>query len=650
MEKNRKKRHQDSRKNTALADAFTAAGIKPDQFKQVPPEKTPEPIFTKKSTRKETDWESVKSMTTPLSSKSRETREPNVCKPGNWLRNYTLNKSEAVSTKTGASQQAYRKNNHLKSTTKNNAVATRQNTPSEYGYEEYYSGIPYKISLSERKIQSNQSKKIDIKATHTSPVFQVLGPLIPKRSSFVYRIAQDREIPSHDGIEKSLSSQANDEGELIIGLDFGTSTVKVVVHDPQRKVFYAVPFYSLGSDNPFIFPSRVWLGTEGYSIDHGDRSFADLKLPLMEDQADPIQLIHATAFLALIIRHARGWLFSRHKDIYKNTDNVWALNLGLPAAYSEDNARQYRFRLLALAAINLASDANLRIEPTLVEQYLKKAISALSGDSYSTDLVVYPDMVNVYPEIGAQVRAFVDTESWDGKNRPYITMIDIGAGTVDISFFSVIKVNGKYTFNFFKNSVKFYGVINLHRNRIRWFNKTLSGDRFFNTDAQTFLKELESPTDVFLSMPESVSDYFENLGISSGSPDEAFYSDYKRQVSELLNDTRQNRVPLDDDKWKRLPLFLCGGGSRMEFYRKVVDQLNHSHTTSTWLGVELETLTRPSRLRADGLPDREYDRLSVAFGLSFPELGKVIPSHQIEDSRRSDLPRRPMPVDQTDDG
>lgn len=648
MKNNRKKR-QVSVKNVALADVFIAAGIKPDQFKQASPEKPHESILTKKSTRTETDWESIKSTTIPLSSKSKKYHQPNVSKSGNCLENHTLNKNKSVSTKSAPSQETCQKKSPVNSKAKKNAIATQQYTPPEYDYEEYYPGIPRKPSLSGKKSQSNQPKNTTGKSRDTSPVFQILGPLIPKRSSFVYRITQDREIPNHDGREQSLADQASDEGELIIGLDFGTSTVKVVVHDPQRKVFYAIPFYSIGSDNRFIFPSRVWLGVEGYSIDNGDKSFADLKLPLMEGQVDLNQLTHATAFVALIIRHARGWLFDRHKDTYKNTDTVWALNLGLPAAYSEDSNLQDRFRLIALAAINLASDTSLRITPNLANQYLEKAKHALSGGNHSTDLAVYPDMVNVYPEIGAQVRAFVESEAWDAKNRPFITMIDIGAGTVDISFFSVIKNKGQYTFNFFQNSVEFFGVINLHRSRISWLNKNLSDNRFFIPEAQVFLNELESDTDVFLRIPESVCSYFENFDISSGSPDEAFYPCYKGQVSKLLHYTWKNRVARDNDKWKRLPLFLCGGGSRMEFYRKVVDHLNHSGATSSWLGVELETLTRPTRLRAEGLSDREYDRLSVAYGLSFPELGKVIPSREIEDFRRSDLSIKPMPVDQTAD-
>ena len=352
---------------------------------------------------------------------------------------------------------------------------------------------------------------------------------------------------------------------------------------------------------------------------------------------------HAIAFLALIIRHSIGWFFSNHYETYKNSDIVWALNLGLPATYAEDSKLSERFKQIALAAINLAGNAAQCITNDLTDRYFSLSVQALLCGESSSELPVHPDMVNVFPEIGAQVVAFIESESWDAKNRPFITMIDIGAGTVDISFFSVDRKRGKRKFIFFKNSVEPNGVINLHRKRTTWLKKVLGEIDKLTSNIDKFLDEISTSTDQLLSVPDKVNDYLENFDMTKEMEiDRQFFKDYLGQVFNLLNYTRQNRVPMNDEDWKRLPLFLCGGGSRMDFYRRIIKRLNELKLR--WLHIELENLTKPHNLRAEGLIAKDYDRLSVAYGLSFPELGKIIPSCAVNDFRRADFPKRERPV------
>ena len=128
-----------------------------------------------------------------------------------------------------------------------------------------------------------------------------------------------RRIPIRPATKASRARQspAGSEGvrpiQLVIGLDFGTSFSKVVVG--ETRVRYAVPFeaYSVG-DNPFLLPSclRV-LNREGectLGINGQDGVLHDnLKMPLIEgDFSDEVRA-RAAAFLALVLRHTRDWLF-----------------------------------------------------------------------------------------------------------------------------------------------------------------------------------------------------------------------------------------------------------------------------------------------------------------------------------------------------
>jgi len=496
--------------------------------------------------------------------------------------------------------------------------------------------------------QDKPTTRINAKNSERSKSFGITvtgdGKLSPNRSAFQTNPTQIRCVPAYSGIEENLPSVDPIPCDLIIGLDFGTSSVKVVINDHDRSVFYGVPFYPMSQPNPYVFPSRVYLSESGYySLEQNGLPYTDLKLPLMEKHVDIDRICHAIAFLALIIRHARGWLFSNHESTYRNSDIAWAMNLGLPVAYTEEAELSKRFKQIALAALNLAGTPCI-LSANIVKDYLNFSIQALDNET-SDELIVKPDMVNVYPEIGAQIAGFLKSETWDAKERPFITLVDVGAGTVDISFFSVERKREEPTFRFFQNSVKPHGVINLHRKRIDWLKKELKKE-WLTKPIESFLTDIAKLTDEISSIPENVNNYIINLHTNGEHVDKIFYDEYKRQVRGLLEKTHSKSVPNNNENWRRLPIFLCGGGSRMKFYDQVVEFLNSF--APHWLHVEREKLTKPSNLRVDGLSAEYYDRLSVAYGLSFQKLGEIIPSSAIKD-----LPPRSVrerPIDPTDDG
>lgn len=466
--------------------------------------------------------------------------------------------------------------------------------------------------------------------------------IAPNPNAFSSEFETLRLVPANDGIAPSLSD-GPDETEIYIGLDFGTSSTKVVLQDSYSRASYAVPFIQLGKGNPFLFPSRVYLDGNVYSLDKPagqtsqPRTIRDLKITLMKSPGANEYMLHATAFLALIIRHARGWLFSIHGDTYKSSQVEWGLNLGLPAEKSEDPHLSTRFKAMALAAINLANEPG-QIDKLSAARYLDKAKRMFTGaNPEELGLGVHPDMVGIFPEIAAQVVGFVESESWDAQTHPYIVLIDVGAGTVDVSFFSV-EGKDKRKFQFFQNKVSENGVMNLHRERVNWLKTILLQKSMLSQELSEYLDAIYTPTDRLAGIPNSVEDYIFGLSLNGNQHvDNEFKNGrYRKQVyGDVIRPVYEKRVPYGSH-WGALPVFVCGGGSRMPLYRNIVSELNAT-TGVSWLKARQYSLSKPKRLIADGLSAEDYDRLSVSYGLSFPAIGEIIKSGQIKDFKRVQL-------------
>jgi hypothetical protein len=77
-----------------------------------------------------------------------------------------------------------------------------------------------------------------------------------------------------------------------------------------------------------------------------------------------------------------------------------------------------------------------------------------------------------------------------------------------------------------------------------------------------------------------------------------------------------------------IPFFLCGGGARLDFYQELGDSLRRFHGCS-WLSTQKEELVKPDELRAEGVGRVDYDRLSVAYGLSMLNLANITTAEQL---------------------
>ena len=415
------------------------------------------------------------------------------------------------------------------------------------------------------------------------------------------------------------TGKLDDEREVVLGLDFGTSCVKVVIGDSALGKAFAVPFCNADGIRKFLLPSRLCQTGRVFSAETGTHTYRDLKLSLLASPDNPILQQRVVAFLALIIRRARGWLLTEHAATYRRTAILWKLAVGLPAAQHHQTPLSALFERLGLAAWIVAG------EPSEVTDTAIQAL--LSGDAESCTAGSEIE-ITVVPEIAAQIYGFVASNSFDKKAANIYLMADVGSGTVDSSLFHVKQgKGGRWDFEFYTSVVEPNGVSNLHRHRVNWWGEALANAGA----AKRLIDDLEATkliTDQQLSTPEGFLDYFDGVQAMfqplAKTPDEEFFN--LRVVAQVQGKTlwrtwKDNLLP--QSSLASIPFFMCGGGVRMAYYQQLEARLA-SMSGYTWLKAECWVMGVPDDLIADGVAEDEYDRLSVAYGLSRLEVGKVV--------------------------
>lgn len=419
------------------------------------------------------------------------------------------------------------------------------------------------------------------------------------------------------------------ERELVIGLDFGTSSVKVVVADRDTGHAYAVPFGLAPGLDRYLLPSRVHQSASGFQLDPGPggTTHRDLKLGLLS-KSDELPLLRSAAFLALVLRHVRDWFLGEHGAAYRQTRLRWSMRLGQPAATNLAASQAQVFRMLGLAAWVASFDVGDSLPVDSVERALDRARaleSGAAGEGPAEDIEL-----KVVPEIAAQVYGVVQSRSFDPRARNLYLMVDVGAGTVDAAIFHVKEATGgKWDFEFYTCTVQPHGTMILHRARLDWWSRQLA-----NTKEGEWLADdiaaARFSTDQATVLPSRVADYVEGaeLGFSheDHDPDATFFRKVANQVRGetcyQAADFPGREGCLSRADLTGLPAFLCGGGARMTFYQRLTKELKR-RPNYTWPTAVFEALMPPERLAAPKLAAADYDRLSVAYGLSFLDVGDI---------------------------
>lgn len=428
--------------------------------------------------------------------------------------------------------------------------------------------------------------------------------------------------------------------DVVLGLDFGTSSTRVVLRTPYHfnSRTFAVNWGELGHEsNRFLLPSRVHLSeaeTLSLSSSKATTRIDNLKMLFLDDprgyviDEDGSELAVvveevAAGYLALVLRHGRRWFLHHQAGAYGNLELRWWLNLGIPSAgYDDDEIRENHERLARAAWGLSVSD-----EPITLET----ACRAVQDMGSTREFGIPKDRVHVIPEVAAEVVGYAKSNL---RRRDLHVLVDIGASTLDICGFVLHDRDGDDRYELLTAEVEKLGVLRLHLHRIEKVQKCMQRwvrhELLPSDPIQAFLRECEEYCPAEEKLAEMDVDYL----------DSDFHNECVQVVMRTLMGLKKARYSTYDYPNKRVPIFMCGGGSRATFFSDVLDLADKRFRKAGLKGLDFEKLPLPDLANRD-VDEEAFQFLGVGYGLSYPpyDIGKI--------RRPSEIPsiERPTPVD-----
>ena len=174
------------------------------------------------------------------------------------------------------------------------------------------------------------------------------------------------EIPAHDD-QFNRNGDSSKSVDIVVGVDFGTSSTKVVVRAPYYvdSPGFAIPFGEWAHNSlEYLLPTQLSVDKDGQCFLQtvkGASILTDIKVALMQKPRDSVVPVSglscnasamtiATAYLALVLRYARCWFIKNKRDIFGNFSLKWSCNLGLPAAIDDNPDMRKIFETVGNAA------------------------------------------------------------------------------------------------------------------------------------------------------------------------------------------------------------------------------------------------------------------------------------------------------------
>lgn len=394
-----------------------------------------------------------------------------------------------------------------------------------------------------------------------------------------------------------------DEGGrlAILGLDFGTAFTKAVVRWSGRH--YAVDWSdAVEGEDRHLLASAFSEAPDGQCVlgarhESGWLVHEGIKLQLLSSTptTSDDSMVNAVVFIALAFRHVHGWLRRTSRETANGMR--WRLHVGLPARSWDDDATTERFKLVAQAARVLACAPGLATRVGALEALrMTKQIDRPA--------------VDVLPEFACQLYSYLLSPE---RGEDLHALVDIGAGTLDVSYFNVFVKDGEPLLPIFASAVEALGV--------HYLIAALSGraGRSVWADGESSLSDEEVGRKLDC-LPGEVSNR-RSLYLSS--------------VAGVFNEaTCAARAvyptsPAVQGK-DHVRLFLCGGGSRVSSLRKRFERIATESARLMGIKFQVSELVKPRDMV--GQLDSGFDRLSVAYGLSqnAANIGQVMRSATLE--------------------
>jgi hypothetical protein len=230
--------------------------------------------------------------------------------------------------------------------------------------------------------------------------------------------------------------------------------------------------------------------------------------------------------------------------------------------------------------------------------------------------LIAADEITLFPEFLAQIAGYVRSP---GRQSDLHMLVDVGAGTMDATTFNVHAREDEDHFPVFSKSVTEHGVHFLINRRLASANTSANVDEF---DPVPPAREFAAR----LNMSE------EELT----EKDRPFRKLTYDTIGARLVETRKDMY-VNSPRWKEgVPVFLCGGGANVDFYQKLLARFADRDS----IRISVRHIPKPRDLDAPELIDEHFNRLSVAYGLSFDpdDLGSTLFAEP--DSAKDSLKRK----------
>lgn len=428
------------------------------------------------------------------------------------------------------------------------------------------------------------------------------------------------EMPEWGDIGRSLQHPEH-RGErstpmtVRVGVDFGTAFTKVAIRagvdlvpvewsavtgDDSETGRYVVPgFVVRAPDGEFCWRRLTEADIRG-----------NLKLPVIEMAGTDECPIATVAYLALVIRYARAFLY-RNAEIGRKLIGRslrWELNIGCPTEPHEKPKVVEVFRRIARTAWLLAT------KDRLTE---RDVVAAWTLADCETGLEAEPGVV---PEFVAQIAGYLGSPQ---VKEGLHALIDVGAATLDVATFNVVLRKDRESpprIPIFFSAVRPLGTHYLRHNR----HSRLDLDLSWNDAAP-----VESP---------------DEFGQRNGKPveqvvkaDEEFVRQVVRCIIGVIDGTRTNaRGDPHSPAWREgLPIFVTGGGANCSLYRQAIEVVQREVRSRVSQRLGPSTHFRLIELNPNSGYARRIvagDRLTVALGLTedAENIARIVPHRDIE--------------------
>ena len=399
---------------------------------------------------------------------------------------------------------------------------------------------------------------------------------------------------------------------LVMGIDFGTAFTKVVIRALKSRVFSdeyvcAVDFGSLSkAESSYLLQTALWTNGEKVELEERTnfRHITDLKIRIMQNEAEAVNLEETIAYLALVIRQSRKWFEASNNGLLNGVTMIWQYNIGIPAEIDQESSQPLReiYHSIGNSAVILAESSD-----SISIQTAQRAQS-------STEKVTppaQPNNVAFIPEVVAQAIVYAQGT---GIIKGLSIVMDVGAWTLDTCAFILLDAHqaNQARFHIQAAKVSSLGCIPLHQERKKAIGMNVDFDTSRPMPPPEFYSKVEREIE---SVKRSDAEFTEKCAL---------------QVREVLGKAQQvtgrEQVFVGNAK---IPFLACGGGYHAEPFKNVSQKAWHDYMPAIRNGSEDQaihlTIRKPPGLDAEGIDNDNYHRFSVAWGLSYPDIRYTAP-------------------------